>query len=156
MAKKNMISFDEFVAICGLKKSTIQRRYKMIPGIEKVNGEYRVLSGTRYPFNMRRYKIQDARDRRYVLLRAISEYKYISHLELKIENKQFEEILKEFLSAKLIKENGLSNHYGANAYDITSKGLDILGKEKAKEELSLIIARCSGIFVGTVLSIAFK
>lgn len=33
--KKEYIDFDEFVLYTGLRKSTIQRNYKKIPGIEK-------------------------------------------------------------------------------------------------------------------------
>ena len=88
------ISFDEFVRNSGVSERTVRKRYREIPGIELTNsGEFRVLSGTRYPFNMRNCKLEDSADRRYILLKAISQYKYISCTDIRVEQPQFKRML---------------------------------------------------------------
>ena len=115
------ITIEEFVNIAGVKESTIKKRKNSIPGLKYENDKFIILSGTRYPCDLHRYKLKNSADRRYALLKMISEYKYISHNELRIYPEQFVELLRELLAAGLIKENHLSNHFGANAYDCTEK-----------------------------------
>lgn len=153
--KKEYIEFDDFVSYTGLRKSTVERNYKKIPGIEKKNDKYTVLSGTRYWFSdLHRYKIDDSYQKRYVLLKAISKFRYISHKELRIEKPQFDKMLRDLLSAGLIEQNNLSNSYGANAYDVTDKGAALMHKsdKTAKVELVNIIAEAAGRFTGAVIS----
>ena len=154
----NYISFEEFVRNSGVSERTVRKRYREIPGIELTDsGELRILSGTRYPFNMRNCKLEDSADRRYVLLKAISQYKYISCNDIRVEQAQFKRMLYELLNAGLIQRNNLSNTYGANAYDCTIKGGELLqmakiNKKKAKEEMCILIAKVSVAFVGKVIS----
>ena len=72
------ISIAEFSSIAGVSEDTIKKKFKSIPGIVFEKGEYKVLIGTRYPCDIHRYKIKDSADKRYVLLKMISEYKYIT------------------------------------------------------------------------------
>lgn len=156
MRKKEIeyIDFDEFVNNSGVKKSTIKRKYKCIPGLSKTEKGFMVVSGTRYPYNLRNTKLEDYSSRRYTLLKAISMYKYISHKELKMEHRQFETMLRELLSAGLIQSNNLSNTYGANAYDCTALGGELISRtdKDAKDELVKRIASMAGTFTGAVLS----
>ena len=155
--KIEYIDFSEFVNISGMKETTIKRNYKQIPGITKAGKDFIVISGTRYPYNLRRTKVDDFGSKMYTLLKAISTYKYISHKELRLEHRQFEKMLEDLLSANLIENNNLSNIYGANAYDCTIKGFEVLKqKEKrAKEEIVNMISSVSGMFTGAVLSQIF-
>ena len=148
------ISLNEFTNNSGVKESTIKRRYKSIPGITKSKGRYIILSGTRYPFQMRGYKLTDSSKRRYILLKAISQYRFIDHIALHLERKQFTDMLRDLLSAGLIKENGLSNHYGANAYDCTQNGdaLLIQSEQSGMRELAGLIAETTGKFTGSIIS----
>lgn len=151
------ISFDEFVRNSGVSERTVRKRYREIPGIELTNsGEFRVLSGARYPFNMRNCKLEDSADRRYILLKAISQYKYISCTDIRVEQPQFKRMLYELSKAGLIQRNNLSNTYGANAYDCTIKGGELLqmakiNKKKAKEEMFILIAKVSGTFFSALV-----
>lgn len=151
------IEFDEFVNNSGFKESTIKRNYKQIPGLQKTKNGFRVLSGTRYPYNLGNTKIEDSASKRYVLLKAISNYKYISHKELRVEYHQFETMLREFLSAGLIQKNNLSNTYGANAYDCTPLGDEMIlrNNKRAKQELLKLISENAGTFVGAIISQVF-
>ena len=153
--KKEYIEFDDFVSNTGFRKSTVERNYKKIPGIEKKNGKYTVLSGTRYWFSdLHRYKIDDSYQKRFVLLKAISKFRYISHKELRIEKPQFDKMLRDLLSAELIEPNNLSNCYGATAYDVTDKGATLMHKSDkiAKIELITAIAEVAGTFTGAIIS----
>ena len=91
------------------------------------------------------------------MLKAISNYKYISHKELRVEHHQFETMLRELLSSGLIQRNNLSNTYGANAYDCTPLGDELISHKdkKAKRELFKTIAETAGAFTGAVVSQIF-
>ena len=147
------ISMEEFANKVGIKESTIKKRYRDIPGITKEGNTFTILSGTRYPCDKRRIKPKDSGDRRYLLLRTISDYRYISHEHLMLEEKQFNEMLAEFLQSGLIKKNGLCNPFGANAYDCTAKGDAILKMQKSEtiRELTLLTAEALGTLAGAAL-----
>ena len=151
------ISIDEFLNIYNVKLSTVKKRADSIPGLKYQAGEFEILKGTRYPGDFHRYKMKNnSKKKRYVLLKAISEYKYIDHLILGLYQEQFVDMLKGLLDAGLIKENNMPNNYGANAYDCTTKGDKVL-KNKTKEaieEIALLVAKAAGTFVGTILSMA--
>lgn len=153
-SKNNMVSMDEFLAMAGVKLSTVRKNIDKIPGLDYKNGEFLILNGTRYPFNLRGYKLKNSADRRYVLLKAISEYKYIDSLKLGVYQEQFKSLLKELLEAKLICENGLPNHFGANAYDCTRMGDEVLRLEKSEciHKISELISSPLGHFVGAIIS----
>ena len=87
--KPEYIELDDFVNISGVKEATIKKNYKRIPGFQKTDAGFRILSGTRYPFNLRNTNLDDSISKRYTLLKAISKYQYISHKELRVEQKQF-------------------------------------------------------------------
>ena len=159
MAEKKIkyIPFDDFVRNSGVKESTIKRKYKQIPGIIKIDKGFKVLSGTRYPCDLHRYSLKDSGERRYVLLKTISQYKYVTHRDLKVEYRQFQDMLKELLSAGLIQRNNLCNDYGANAYDCSALGDKLLRKtdKAAKTELITLIATAAGTFTGEIVSQVF-
>lgn len=154
MKNNKYISFEDFVNNSGVQASTIKRKYKKIPGIIKTDTGFKVLSGTRYPCDLHRYGLKNTSEKRYVLLKTISENKYISHTDLRVEQGQFEEFLRDFLAAGLIQRNNLCNEYGANAYDCTRKGDQILKKKSSgvKEELIKTIASAAGTFAGSIIS----
>lgn len=153
--REGYISIEEFIRIAGVKEVTIKRNRDKIPGLSYENGEYLIIEGTRYPFNIGRNKMKDSNDRRYLLLKAISENKYIDHNTLGIYNQQFEQFLRDLLDANLIRNNGMQNHYGANSYDCTEIGDRILlNKKTAKTEIAKAIAEVAGTFVGTALGSA--
>ena len=57
--KIEYIEFKEFVNMTGVKEATIKRRYKQIPGVIKTEKGFRVISGTRYPYNIGNTKLED-------------------------------------------------------------------------------------------------
>ena len=152
--KVKYITFDEFINNSGVKGSTIRRKYKDIPGITKTDKGFVVTSGTRYPCDLHRYRLRDSGEKRYVLLKTISQYKYVTHKDLKLEYQQFLDMLRDLLSAGLIQRNNLCNDYGANAYDCTALGDELLQKtdKSAKAELITLIAGAAGTFTGAVIS----
>ena len=154
MEEIKYIPFPDFVLNSGVKESTIKKRYREIPGLTKSEDGFTVISGTRYPFDKRNLSIRDSGERRYTLLKAISLYKYISHRELKVEQVQFQAMLGDLISAGLIRTNGLCNAYGANAYDCTPKGDELIRRadNRSKQEFLNMIAETAGTFTGAVIS----
>lgn len=148
------VSIEDFLQIAQVKLNTVKKNRNKIPGLSYINGSFDIVKGTRYPIDLHRYKIKNSADRRYLLLLAISQYKYIDHLILGVYQEQFEDLLKELLDGELIKPNHLYNEYGANAYDCTIKGDEIikLKKEESVKKITEIVSSCAGHFVGAVLS----
>ena len=148
------VSIEDFLQIANVNRSTVKRNKKKIPGLIYENGKFDIVKGTRYPIDIHRHKIENSADRRYLLLLAISQYKYIDHLKLGVYQEQFEDLLKELLDGELIKPNHLYNEYGANAYDCTSKGDEIikLRKGEAIKQITKVVTTGAGHFVGAVLS----
>lgn len=125
------ISLERFADRYNVTVKTVKRRYKEIPGVEKLEEGFRVLEGSRYPFPISKYKINKAEEKRYALLKAISRYQHIDADMLKIPEPSFNLMIHGLLDAGLIAENYTGNTYGANAYDCTEKGDEILKKKKS-------------------------
>lgn len=149
-----MVSIEEFERIAGVKEATIRKNHDKIPGLTYRDGTYEILSGTRYLCDFSKYKMDDSEQKRYALLKVISRNKYVSNKDLNLYQEQFVTMLRELLDAGLIQPNGVENHYGANAYDCTMRGEEILRKHRKKcvEELVSLVAGAAGTFTGKVIS----
>ena len=101
----------------GVTLSMVQKGWSKIPGAKAINGEIMIWPGSRYPFNMRGHKLDTAADRIYVLLKAISQFRYISHKELYLYESQFNDILQELFQKGYIELNHLGSNDGANQND---------------------------------------
>ena len=153
--ENNYIELSKFAKRVNRSESTIKRRFSEIPVIKKENNKYFVLKGTRYPLKISSFgKIVDDYDRRRILLKAISEEKYIDCDMLGVYQETFEKYLGDYLTADLIYKNNLPNNYGANAYNCTQKGSEVarLRKEQAREKIAKEMATFVGLFVGTAIS----
>ena len=87
--KKEYISISDFKNLCEISEKTIIRNIHSIPGFIETNDGYKFLKGTRYPYNLRNTKLTDSAKKRYVLLKAISQYRYIDHRMLRIDENDF-------------------------------------------------------------------
>ncbi len=145
--KEQTIEYNEFLEMCHVKDNTLRGKIKKgeIPGASVKDGKIIVLKGTRYPAKGI-YKIDTYEQKMYVLLKAIDSYKYIDHRKLRLYEEQFCDMLKLLEKEKLIKRNGLCNSYGANGYDMTSKGSEII--KQRREKVLLFLAEFGGTFLG--------
>lgn len=148
------ISIEQFIEQTGCKRKTIIKNKEKIPGLKYIDGEFIIIRGTRYPYNIGANKLKDSEARRYCLLDAINKYKYIDFHILRLDQKQFKKMLKDLLDAGLIEANHLGNNYGANAYDCTNKGIAIMKRHRneAIKDITDIIASAKGHFTGAVIS----
>lgn len=152
--KNKCVSLEEFVNISNVKEKTVIKAIKIrrIPGATFRDGEYVILEGTRYPYNIRHTKFKNYDDRRYTLLKAISQLRYIDFRMLKIYPRQFKNLLLGLLNANLIEKNRMCNEFGANAYDITEKGSKyLIGKRRERIMfIAKLVSECAGTFAGKV------
>lgn len=153
-SSKKYISLEDFHNISNISLNTIKKNIERIPGIEKEKESFKVLRGTRYPANMRRFKSNEFARKRYQLLKAICEDRYVDEVMLRCDKLQFEDFIKELLKEGYIKQNCLYNDYGANRYDSTPKGDDAFNTIKAKRARQhfLSIAETTGVFCGTAVA----
>jgi len=143
------VPLEVFLNVANKRESTVYRRRNDIPGLTYQDGRYAILEGTRYPCDLHRYQISDSADKRYVLLKTISKNEYICANDLGLYERQFRELLNDLLMAGLIRENGVSNQYGANGYDCTPEGDELL--ESKKGQAKKRIAELIGSFVGAAV-----
>lgn len=139
------VSLEDFLNVNQVSKKTVQKRYKDIPGIKYKNGKFEILEGTRFPFNIRHNALKTDGDRLLVLLKAIDQTKYIDASILRVYQKDFEELLRTLLYEGLIRPYDSANHYGANAYKITEKGIEY--RKKKKREWVEWVATIIGIAI---------
>ena len=155
LIEKEYITIQDFANKCDLKENTIIKNIRKIPGAEPIVDGYRFLSGTRYPYNMRSTKLTDSSKRRYILLKAISESRYIDHSMLKMEEHDFIQLLQQLITAGWIEENNGCNCFGANKYNATLLGEEMLLKHKREKSLHAaeMLGAGVGAFYGVVHSI---
>ncbi len=92
------ISFDDFKnKYPSISEKTIKKNITKIPGADVTDKGVRFLIGSRYPYNIGNTRLCDSAKRRYILLKAISQYKYIDHRMLKSECEDFKCLLKQIL-----------------------------------------------------------
>jgi len=128
------ITIEEFINQSGLKQETIYKNRNNIPGLKYIDGNYEILEGTRFPFNTRNNKIKNSEDRRYLILKAIGEFRYIDEEKLHISRREFEKMITQLKQARLISENGSHNHYGTNGYSLEMKAEELLSMKKKNAE----------------------
>lgn len=155
---KKYLSLEEFAGISNISEKQIIKRRKEIPVIIKQDGQFLVLRGARYPMPINRYKVKDEYKRRFILLKAISQTKYIDNKMLGIYQEEFEQMLRDLLQSDLIYENNVGNIYGANAYSCTQAGADLVETNNFARLSKLVnlAAEAGGKFIGEVLSRVYK
>lgn len=127
MKKSEFITIEEFSKMYDVKVSTVKKRINEIYIAKKINNEWFILKGTRYPYRKIR-KIK--KDKVYItILKAIEERKYIDEKYFKIYKEDFYGILKILEDEKYIKKVKTLNNYGANKYITTMLGSKVI-KEK--------------------------
>lgn len=101
---QQLFSIEDFARNSRVSVNRVKKRYKEIPGITKVGNTYKVEYGSRYPFPIGRYSCKTSIEKRYAVLRAIMNYKYIDNKMLGIPAESFELILKDLLDRQLIQK----------------------------------------------------
>ena len=126
-----LMTVDELARISGVTENTVIKNRDRIKGYKQtLTDDYFFTPGTRYPFSLGFHKVETYADKLYVLLKALNNYKYISHEELRLEESQFNSMLNHCLSNGYIEPNHTNNPYGANGYDITNAGSEFYKKLK--------------------------
>ena len=144
------MTIEEFAKESNLRIKTIKKNILRIKGITITNGEVIIPEGSRYPYNLGNSKL-DTRERKLrALLEATNHYRYIDNEMLRISSDSFSTIINELIQAGLLIENGCSNPYGANRFDVSMAYSDYSRKELMKVLNS--IAELSGAFVGAYVS----
>lgn len=149
------ISLSDFAARNNVSIATAKKRIRPYAKIEKIDGEESVLEGTRYPFSLRGQKYESMPEKQYLLLKAISHYKHIEASMLKLPAEQsFQLLLDSLREHRLIQENGVPGMTGADAYDCTEAGGQLLQKKKPKivQEISRVTGTVAGAALKKILS----
>lgn len=137
MANREYITLETFLDQCGLKEQTIYKNRNKIKGLEYSNGEYKIPEGTRYPFNIGHNKLKNSYNKRYLILKAIGENRYIDSKMLHMSDNDFEEMVKQLFKSKLICRTHTKNKYGVNMY-ILEDAAEKLLKEKREYALKIL------------------
>lgn len=148
------MTIEELAGISHISVRAIKKRAKSIPGAkEDKDGIISFPSGSRYPYNLRGYKLDSVEKRRAALLDATYHYRFINHEILKMPEESFNAMTKELLRAGLLRSNGTRNKFGANKYDTTIL-YDEIKDEEIRKRLRLIaefVGASLGSFAGAMM-----
>lgn len=134
-----MMTLSEFAKRSGRSESTIRRNWRKIPGADKVNGEIYFPVGSRYPFDMHRYKSLNTAKRYDIILKATNNKMYIDEDMLNISTNEFDFLLQQLLSKGFLDKYESNNSHGANEYLCTMKYKDEIYDKKADTRISRIL-----------------
>jgi len=144
------MTIEGFARECDLGVKTIKKNILRIKGVTVTNGEVIIPEGSRYSYNLGNSKLNTRERKLHALLKATNNYRYIDNEMLGISSDSFSTMINELIQAGLLIENGSSNPYGANKYDVSMSYSDYSRKEIMKKLKD--IAKLGGAFVGTYFS----
>jgi len=150
-----MMTIEELASISGLKEKTVRQKILTVAGVTRAeDGALIIPDGSRYPYDIHRYKLNDTNKRRVALLDAIFRYRYIDHAMLCMSSESFKTMLAELLNVGLVQRNGSENPFGANGFDTTMKYEELRSDKRYKtaKAISDLMGSATGHFTGAVLS----
>lgn len=136
---ENMMTLSEFAKRSGKSESTIRRNWRKIPGADKVNGEIYFPVGSRYPFDMHRYRNLNTAKRYDIILKATNNNMYIDEDMLNVSKNEFDFLLQQLLSKGFLDKYESNNSHGANEYLCTMKYKDEIYDKRADTRISRIL-----------------
>lgn len=144
------MTVEELSNICNVKCETIQRNISSIPGYRYEDGS--IPNGSRWKYNIRNSKLRNTNDRRYHLLKATDEYKFIDHNMLRMSRDSFNTMIDELVQYGLLTENGTDNYFGANRYDTTMEYSRIKSDRKKSmiQNIAMFIGTAAGSYTSAV------
>lgn len=143
-----LVDVETFASRYGYSEKTIKKNIHRIEGAWKEGQDYCIPDSARYPYRMGHTSIQTREDKRYVVLRATSEYRYVDEKMLGLSKTSFRTIVDELTSQGLLINNNSNDVHGVNMYDTSSKADEMLkgGKKKAMVEIGKAVAEIGGTF----------
>lgn len=149
------MTIKELADISAVSIKTARQKINTIPGIVRTeDGEYEIPEGSRYPYDVHRYKLDSIGKRCAALLDATYRYRFVDHEILKMPRESFETLIQELLGAGLLRRNGSLNRFGANRYD-TTLVYEMMSTKKTNNRIKAIadvIGSASGHFAGALAS----
>lgn len=147
------MTISELAAISGVKESSVRRSIDRIAGTVVDNkGNVTIPAGSRYPYDVHRYKFDTIEKRRLALLDATYHFRYVDHTALHMSAESFETMLAELLCAGYLQPNGSNNEFGANQYDTTLEYERIreMTQFSKMKKIADAISSAAGHFVGAI------
>lgn len=144
------MTVEELAKISQISEKTVRKRYAEVKGADNSGSDIVFPEGSRFPFDIHRYKMNNMSKRTDALLKAVFRFMYIDAYMLSMTEESFQSLIEELLNADLLNKNGSKNNYGANCYDTTLKYSNI-AKMETKKRYS-VLASMLGTFASAVIS----
>ncbi len=146
--KVNLVDIETFASRYKIKVETVKKNINQIVGAKKDGKDYIIPDSARYPYRIGNTSIKTRDDKRYVLLKATSENKFVDEKLIGLSKASFNTLIQELLNQNLLIENGSEDKNGANAYDTSSLADSLLrnGKRRAMVEIGKAVAEIGGKF----------
>ena len=145
----NTVSIEEFANRYRLSVNTVKKNFEMIKGAYISNGEYIIPDSCRYPFFPKNMNLKTRNDKKYAIIKATHEYKYIDNTIVGISKNSFLLIVKELLESGLITSNGSGDINGLNGYDTTDHTDEVIRNNSRKNKVINDLFINAGCFVGS-------
>lgn len=131
------MTIPELAARSNLSEKYVKSRIGTVPGVEAIDGSYIIPEGTRFPFDISRYKKFTFGNCRYIIVKATDEKRYIDADMLRLSQGEFAALIKELVETNYIRAIQTENTLGANGYISTAKYDEI--KQQRREQIIRII-----------------
>ncbi len=128
-------TIEQFARRNNISSRTVKNNFHLIKGAYIEDNTYYIPEGSRYPFFPKHMNLTTKIDKKYAVLRALFEYRYVDHEIVKVDKPSFKVIVDELLEDGFIKLNGSKNPYGLNMYDITDKAYQEIYILKSKRNI---------------------
>ncbi len=129
------VSIDTFAKRYGLKSNTVKKNIDKVVGAYYKDGVYYIPDSCRYPYNLKNIKFKSRNDRKYVILRATSENKFVDNNTVGVSKKSFDLMIGELIRDQLLQYNGTNDKNGANSYDVTDYADRVIKEKNNKSSI---------------------
>ena len=155
-----MMTIEELAAYSCVKESTVRDGLKQgsvlkVPGAYyNEQGQLVIPNGSRWPYNKRNAKLDTREKRKDALLEATYHNKYVDASMLNMPEESFHTMISELVEIGLLRENGTSNKFGANAYDTTCLYDQVRSENRLEriKQITNIGSAAAGSFCGAYMN----
>lgn len=146
--EKEAVSIEEFAKRYKLKINTVKKNFHLIKGAYIKENEYIIFDSCRYPYFKKHLNIKTRDDKKYVILRATYEYKYVDRFTVGMSQSSFKTMVNELKEKGYLIENGSGDTNGLNAYDVSDEVGQIIYEKKHKKHIIDSLFIRAGMFTG--------
>ena len=121
----------------GLSDTYVKSKIKTISGVRIEDGEIYIPEGSRFPYDVSRFRKFTFENCRYIILKATDHNRYVDADMLHLTQAEFNGLIEELVEVQFLRKVESENTYGANEY-ITTWKFDVIKQERRESVIKSI------------------